>query len=103
MKNDIFSLYEERGDLLERKAISEKYSTGWYLQSKLDEINEQIRLVEAITTRAHKYYFELQEQVELEAQHRDWLDEKKEQTWFIENHCIFGSPEWFNGIDEIQF
>jgi hypothetical protein len=56
--NKRYALYEERGDLLERKAISEKYMTGWYLQEKLDEINEQIRVIENITLLAQKTYFE---------------------------------------------
>ena len=91
--NDRFSLYEERGDLLERKAISEKYGVGWYLQAKLDEINEQIRVIETITLQAQKTYFS-------EAQASD-----------LGTHTIvsggevaeFGSPRWYNGIAPIEF
>ena len=56
--NQRYALYEERGDLLERKAISEKYLTGWYLQAKLEEINEQIRVIENVTPQAQKTYFD---------------------------------------------
>jgi len=91
--NDRFSLYEERGDLLERKAISEKYGVGWYLQSKLDEINEQIRVIETITPQAQKTYFS-----ELEA-----LDLGTNFTISGGEVVEFGSPQWFNGIAPIEF
>ena len=60
MNNKHYALYEERGDLLERKAISEKYGTGWYLQAQLDEINEQIRVIENVTAQAQKTYFQIE-------------------------------------------
>ena len=39
----------------------------------------------------------------LEAEHRDFMSEKQEQEWLIGNNCIFGSPEWFAGIEPIEF
>ena len=42
-------------------------------------------------------------QAQAEADHKDWLDEKNEQEWLIGNNCIFGSSEWFDGIEPIEF
>ena len=75
--NKNYALYEERGDLLERKALSEINGTGWYLQAQLDEINEQIRIIENVTLQAQNYYFETLApawMIEAEAQAADWQD-----------------------------
>ena len=103
-KTDSFSLYEERGDLLERKAISQKYNTGWYLQAQLDEINEQIRVIENVTPQAQGYYFETIPawQVEAEAQSAEDRDDKATNQSALDRP-VFGSATWFAGIDEIPF
>ena len=82
--NKLFVLYEERGDLLERKAISQKYNTGWYLQAQLDEVNEQIRVIENVTPQAQKTYFEILAEPTIEVEPwnviPDWRTEAEAQA-----------------------
>lgn len=32
----------------------------------------------------------------------DWLSEKQDQAWLIGGDVVFGSPEWFEQIPEIE-
>ena len=49
----IFDLYEYRGELLDTAADAALKERPFYLQSSLDDINDQIRLLENITPEAH--------------------------------------------------
>ena len=49
----IFDLYEYRGELLDTAAEAALKERPFYLQSSLDDINDQIRLLENITPEAH--------------------------------------------------
>lgn len=40
------SLYDERGDILETKSISEMYGRKFYMQERLDELNQLIYDIE---------------------------------------------------------
>ncbi len=53
----IFDLYEERGELLDTAAEAALKERPFYLQSSLDDINDQIRLLENITPEAQAEYF----------------------------------------------
>ena len=53
----IFDLYEERGELLDTKYEAAINERPFYLQSSLDDINDQIRLLENITPEAQAEYF----------------------------------------------
>ena len=54
----IFDLYEERGELLDTAAEAALKERPFYLQSSLDDINDQIRLLENITPEAQAEYFD---------------------------------------------
>ena len=56
-KTDKFSLYEERGELLDCKVIADMNERPFYLQSQLGEMYEQIRLIENITADNQRVYF----------------------------------------------
>ncbi len=53
----IFDLYDERGELLDTAAEAALKERPFYLQSSLDDINDQIRLLENITPEAQDEYF----------------------------------------------
>ena len=53
----IFDLYDERGELLDTKYEAAINERPFYLQSSLDDINDQIRLLENITPEAQAEYF----------------------------------------------
>ena len=54
----IFDLYDLRGELLDTKYEAAINERPFYLQSSLDDINDQIRLLENITPEAQAEYFD---------------------------------------------
>ena len=54
----IFDLYDLRGELLDTKYEAAINERPFYLQSSLDDINDQIRLLENITPEAQVEYFD---------------------------------------------
>ena len=54
----IFDLYDLRGELLDTKYEAALNERPFYLQSSLDDINDQIRLIENITPEAQAEYFD---------------------------------------------
>ena len=54
----IFDLYDLRGELLDTAADAALNERPFYLQSSLDDINDQIRLLENITPEAQAEYFD---------------------------------------------
>ena len=54
----IFDLYEYRGELLDTAAEAALKERPFYLQSSLDDINDQIHLLENITPEAQAEYFD---------------------------------------------
>ena len=64
----IFDLYEYRGELLDTAAEAAINERPFYLQSSLDDINDQIRLLENITPEAQAEYFDPRtpEQIDLD-------------------------------------
>ena len=54
----IFDLYDLRGELLDTAAEAALKERPFYLQSSLDDINDQIRLLENITPEAQAEYFD---------------------------------------------
>ena len=54
----IFDLYDLRGELLDTAAEASLKERPFYLQSSLDDINDQIRLLENITPEAQAEYFD---------------------------------------------
>ena len=54
----IFDLYDLRGELLDTAAEAALKERPFYLQSSLDDINDQIRLLENITPEAQVEYFD---------------------------------------------
>ena len=54
----IFDLYDLRGELLDTAAEAAINERPFYLQSSLDDINDQIRLLENITPEAQDEYFD---------------------------------------------
>jgi len=53
----INDLYFYRGELLDTAAEAAIQERPFYLQSSLDDINDQIRLLENVTTEAQEDYF----------------------------------------------
>lgn len=53
----IYDLYDLRGELLDTKYEAAIQERPFYLQSSLDDINEQIHLIENITPEAQAEYF----------------------------------------------
>jgi len=53
----INDLYFYRGELLDTAAEAAIQERPFYLQSSLDDINDQIRLLENVTTEAQAEYF----------------------------------------------
>jgi len=53
----IFDLYDLRGELLDTAAEAAIKERPFYLQSSLDDINDQIRLLENVTAEAQAEYF----------------------------------------------
>jgi len=64
----IFDLYDLRGELLDTAADAALNERPFYLQSSLDDINDQIRLLENITPEAQAEYFDPRtpEQIDLD-------------------------------------
>ncbi len=58
------SLYTERGDLLETKAIAEQTARPFYMTAQLAETDEQTRLLEGILMGASMPAAELQAELE---------------------------------------
>ena len=54
----IFDLYDLRGELLDTKCEAAVNERPFYMQSSLDDINDQIRLLENITPEAQAEYFD---------------------------------------------
>ena len=54
----IFDLYDLRGELLDTAAEAALKERPFYMQSSLDDINDQIRLLENITPEAQAEYFD---------------------------------------------
>ena len=54
----IFDLYDLRGELLDTAAEAALKERPFYLQSSLDDINDQIRLLENVTPEAQAEYFD---------------------------------------------
>lgn len=54
----IFDLYDLRGELLDTAAEAALKERPFYLQSSLDDINDQIHLMENITLEAQAEYFD---------------------------------------------
>ena len=54
----IYDLYDLRGELLDTKYEAAINERPYYLQSSLDDINDQIRLLENITPEAQAEYFD---------------------------------------------
>ena len=54
----IFDLYDLRGELLDTAADAALNERPFYLQSSLDDINDQIHLMENITPEAQAEYFD---------------------------------------------
>ena len=64
----IFDLYDLRGELLDTAADAALNERPFYLQSSLDDINDQIHLLENITPEAQAEYFDPRtpEQIDLD-------------------------------------
>ena len=54
----IFDLYDLRGELLDTKYEAAMNERPFYLQSSLDDINDQIHLLENTTPEAQAEYFD---------------------------------------------
>ena len=70
----INDLYFYRGELLDTAAEAALNERPFYLQSSLDDINDQIRLLENVTTEAQAEYFRIDSDDPRTPEQRD-LDE----------------------------
>jgi hypothetical protein len=92
-----------------------KHAEFTALLDRADELDEQVRLLEAITPAAHEDFIRFvldgveadRQAAEIESDNADWLNIEGQTALAYGNHPLnpngTSTPEWFDGIKPIVF